>query len=106
MNFDIPVGLTDLLQDFTVAVLRQRPSDLYRFAADYFGEEYGRRRAAEDGADDDDPLGLLGAGAAGRKGVSFGGAHENNIDGGCGSDEDDDDEPMGTSIIVLKINLF
>ena len=38
MSFDIPAGLTDLLQDFTVAVLREKPesSDLVNFAADYF----------------------------------------------------------------------
>lgn len=36
MNFDIPPGLTDLLQEFTVAVLRTRPSDLELFAANYF----------------------------------------------------------------------
>lgn len=36
MSFEIPTGLTDLLQDFTVAVLKERPSDLNQFAADYF----------------------------------------------------------------------
>ncbi|XP_048740174.1 cAMP-dependent protein kinase type II regulatory subunit-like isoform X3 [Ostrea edulis] len=36
MSFEIPTGLTDLLQDFTVAVLKERPSDLTQFAADYF----------------------------------------------------------------------
>ncbi|XP_067683176.1 cAMP-dependent protein kinase type II regulatory subunit-like isoform X1 [Haliotis asinina] len=40
MNFEIPVGLTDLLQEFTVAVLREKPSpaDLVQFAADYFNK--------------------------------------------------------------------
>ena len=36
MNFEIPPGLTDLLQEFTVAVLRTRPGNLEAFAADYF----------------------------------------------------------------------
>lgn len=36
MNFEIPAGLTDLLQEFTVAVLRARPSNLEAFASDYF----------------------------------------------------------------------
>lgn len=36
MSFEIPTGLTDLLQDFTVAVLKERPSDLNQYAADYF----------------------------------------------------------------------
>ena len=36
MNLEVPVGLTTLLQDFCVAVLRERPNDLVQFAADYF----------------------------------------------------------------------
>ena len=40
MNFEIPEGLTDLLQEFTVSVLREKPSptDLIQFAADYFNK--------------------------------------------------------------------
>ncbi|KAK6175500.1 hypothetical protein SNE40_013953 [Patella caerulea] len=38
MNFEIPPGLTDLLQDFTVAVLRERPPELVQFAVDYFNK--------------------------------------------------------------------
>lgn len=41
MSFDIPAGLTDLLQDFTVSVLRERPSDLVAFAATYFNNLNG-----------------------------------------------------------------
>ena len=36
MSFEIPAGLTDLLQEFTVAVLREHPTDLVTFAANYF----------------------------------------------------------------------
>ena len=36
MSIEIPSGLTDLLQDFTVAVLRERPDDLVEFAASHF----------------------------------------------------------------------
>ena len=36
MNYEIPAGLTNLLQEFTVAVLRNKPNDLYKFAAEYF----------------------------------------------------------------------
>jgi cAMP-dependent protein kinase regulator len=46
MNFQIPEGLTDLLQDFTVEVLRKRPADLVGFAAQYF-EELLDKRAGE-----------------------------------------------------------
>ncbi|KAH3817123.1 hypothetical protein DPMN_118652, partial [Dreissena polymorpha] len=38
MSFEIPDGLTDLLQDFTVAVLKKRPPDLVKFAAEYFNK--------------------------------------------------------------------
>ena len=43
MNFEIPDGLTDLLQDFTVEVLRRRPADLLAFAANYFEELLEKR---------------------------------------------------------------
>ena len=46
MNFEIPDGLTDLLQDFTVEVLRKRPNDLLTFAAQYF-EDLLEKRASE-----------------------------------------------------------
>ncbi|XP_071961215.1 cAMP-dependent protein kinase type II regulatory subunit-like isoform X2 [Antedon mediterranea] len=38
MNFEIPPGLTDLLQDFTVSVLKEKPDDLVDFAAEYFNK--------------------------------------------------------------------
>ncbi|XP_038067585.1 cAMP-dependent protein kinase type II regulatory subunit-like isoform X2 [Patiria miniata] len=38
MSIEIPSGLTDLLQDFTVAVLRERPDDLVEFAAQHFSK--------------------------------------------------------------------
>lgn len=45
MSFEIPAGLTDLLQDFTVAVLKERPADLVQFAADYFNKLNENRNA-------------------------------------------------------------
>lgn len=36
MSFEIPEGLGDMLRDFTVAVLRERPADIYDYAIDYF----------------------------------------------------------------------
>jgi cAMP-dependent protein kinase regulator len=33
---DIPPGLLEMLSDFTLAVLRQRPRELHQFAAEYF----------------------------------------------------------------------
>lgn len=35
-HIQIPPGLTELLQGYTVEVLRQQPSDLVDFAVDYF----------------------------------------------------------------------
>jgi len=49
MNFEIPEGLTDLLQDFTVEVLRKRPADILAFAAQYF-DELVEKRASENSA--------------------------------------------------------
>ncbi|KAL8220876.1 UNVERIFIED_CONTAM: hypothetical protein K2H54_057077 [Gekko kuhli] len=37
MNISIPEGLTELLQGFTVEVLRSQPGDLLEFALQYFG---------------------------------------------------------------------
>ncbi|XP_032997239.1 cAMP-dependent protein kinase type II-alpha regulatory subunit [Lacerta agilis] len=44
MSIEIPPGLTELLQGYTVEVLRHRPPDLLAFAAEYFG----RLREARD----------------------------------------------------------
>lgn len=48
MSFEIPDGLTDLLQDFTVAVLKERPPDLVKFAADYFNKLNDRKNEPGD----------------------------------------------------------
>ena len=44
MNFEIPEGLGDMLRDFTVSVLRERPKDLYDFAVDYFSKARDNRK--------------------------------------------------------------
>lgn len=44
MSLEIPDGLGDLLRDFTVAVLRDRPGDLYDFAVDYFTKVREKRK--------------------------------------------------------------
>ena len=40
----IPDGLTELLQDFTVAVLKEQPDDLVEFSCDYFNQLQGQKR--------------------------------------------------------------
>uniref|UniRef100_A0A674GSW4 Protein kinase cAMP-dependent type II regulatory subunit beta n=1 Tax=Taeniopygia guttata TaxID=59729 RepID=A0A674GSW4_TAEGU len=49
MSISIPAGLTELLQGFTVEVLRSQPGDLLEFALQYFGrlkEEAATAKAA------------------------------------------------------------
>ncbi|XP_030072329.1 cAMP-dependent protein kinase type II-beta regulatory subunit [Microcaecilia unicolor] len=49
MSIEIPAGLTELLQSFTVEVLRTRPGDLLEFALQYFTqlkETQSKERAA------------------------------------------------------------
>lgn len=76
MNFEIPVGLTDLLQDFTVAVLKERPPDLKQFAADYFARLNGEKN------EDDKPRGVRFAGSPNAEPMQT-------------EDDEDSDEPMG-----------
>ena len=44
MNFEIPEGLGDILRDFTVAVLRDRPRDINDFAVEYFTKARDRKK--------------------------------------------------------------
>ncbi len=46
MNFEIPEGLGDMLRDFTVSVLRERPKDLHDFAVDYFTKARDNKKPA------------------------------------------------------------
>ena len=50
MSYEIPPGLTSLLQEFTVAVLRNRPEDLNAFAAEYFRTKSGNTKAPQKNA--------------------------------------------------------
>ena len=81
MDFEIPAGLTDLLQDFTVSVLREKPSDLVQFAAGYFNTLAESRSKSS-------------VSKTVKKGVSFGGSEDEDMQ------TDSDDEPMpGESIL-------
>lgn len=35
-DFEIPKGLTMALQEFTVSLIKERPSNIYDYAANYF----------------------------------------------------------------------
>lgn len=47
-DYQVPSGLTEMLQEFTVAVLRNQPPNLNTFARDYF-----ERKCLGDMADQD-----------------------------------------------------
>ena len=78
MNFEIPVGLTDLLQDFTVAVLKERPPDLKQFAADYFAKLNEQKIEK---CEEDKPRGVRFAGSPNPEPMQT-------------EDDEDSDEPM------------
>ncbi|XP_068997553.1 protein kinase, cAMP-dependent, regulatory, type II, alpha A [Embiotoca jacksoni] len=80
MSIEIPVGLTELLQGYTVEVLRQRPSDLVDFAVQYFTRLRDTR--SQDGA---------GTGGKTGKGVMFDGEPMQTESNGEDDDDDDDD---------------
>ena len=73
MELQIPTGLTDMLQEFTVVVLRERPEDMVDFAANYFTELKVRNKAVGNA-----------------KGVSF------HSDEKQSDEEDDEEEPLGS----------
>ena len=85
MDFEIPAGLTDLLQDFTVSVLREKPSDLVQFAAGYFNTLAETKNKAS-------------ANKTVKKGVSFGGSEDEAMQ------TDSDDEPMPGESILCSFN--
>lgn len=81
MSIEIPVGLTELLQGYTVEVLRQRPSDLVEFAVQYFTRL--RETRIQDGATN----------KSGGKGVMFDGEPMQTESNGEDEDDDSDFEP-------------
>lgn len=93
MSIEIPVGLTELLQGYTVEVLRQRPSDLVDFAVQYFTRLRDTR--SQDGS---------GAGGKTGKGVMFDGEPmqtESN-----GEDDEDDDSDFEREFLFLFSRKF
>ncbi|RMB98944.1 hypothetical protein DUI87_24489 [Hirundo rustica rustica] len=93
MSIEIPPGLTELLQGYTVEVLRHRPSDLLGFAAEYFA----RLRDARDQE-----------AGGGRRVVSFDGEPMQTESNGDeepdrGDDESDSDFERRTVLVEDKI---
>ena len=52
MSATVPEGLSELLEEFAVAVLREKPADLLQFAARYFQELQESRRRQLLGGDE------------------------------------------------------
>uniref|UniRef100_A0A8D3AFF6 cAMP-dependent protein kinase type II-alpha regulatory subunit n=1 Tax=Scophthalmus maximus TaxID=52904 RepID=A0A8D3AFF6_SCOMX len=95
MSIEIPVGLTELLQGYTVEVLRQRPSDLVDFAVQYFTRLRDTR--SQDGA---------GAGGKTGKGVMFDGEPMQTESNGDDDEDDDSDfEPPPPSRFNRRVSV-
>ena len=47
MSITVPEGLSDLLQDFAIVVLREKPKDLVEFAANYFTDLHERSKGGK-----------------------------------------------------------
>jgi len=54
MSITVPEGLSDLLQDFAIVVLREKPRDLLEFAAKYFTELHERAQGGKTEAQRED----------------------------------------------------
>lgn len=98
INFEIPDGLTDLLQDFTVEVLRKRPADLLTFAAQYFEELLDKRGGSENKAA---LLAKLSA-VANQNGIS----NNNNSNSNHHGDEEEEDDDIGEMPELAKSRNF
>lgn len=88
MNIEIPAGLTDLLQEFTISVLRDKPNDLVQFASDYFNKLNQNRSPCR---------------SSSKKGVTFGGSAP---DDEPMQTDSSDEEPFGKSTTNYTIYKF
>ena len=99
MSIEIPEGLTELLQSFTVEVLRNQPRDLLEFALQYFTQlKESESRGAAFGNEQNSAV------RAG-KAVNFI-EEAMQIDSENEEDEDDDEEFVGNRLGLLKRSFF
>ena len=82
MDLELPSGFTDLLQEFTIQVLQDKPDDIVEFAANYFMKLKLKEKRSKEGTKKKS------------KGVSF---QSEEVNGDENSD-DDEDEEMGIKI--------
>uniref|UniRef100_A0A671K5F9 cAMP-dependent protein kinase type II regulatory subunit n=1 Tax=Sinocyclocheilus anshuiensis TaxID=1608454 RepID=A0A671K5F9_9TELE len=92
MSIEIPEGLTELLQSFTVEVLRNQPGDLLEFALQYFTRlKENESRGSAFGNEHN---------SAARAGKAVNFIEEAmQIDSENGEDEDDDEEFVGNAFV-------
>lgn len=86
MDLELPAGFTDLLQEFTVHVLQEKPEDIVEFAANYFMKLKLKEKRSKDGT------------KRKSKGVSF---QSEEVNGDGNSDDEDDEEEMGINCTKL-----
>lgn len=79
MDLELPAGFTDLLQEFTVQVLQEKPDDIVEFAASYFMKLKLKEKRSKDGS------------KGKSKSVNFQSEEMN----GDGSSDDEEDEDFG-----------
>ena len=92
MDLELPAGFTDLLQEFTVHVLQEKPDDIVDFAANYFMKLKLKEKRSKEGT------------KRKSKGVSF---HSEEVNGDGNSDDeddDDDDEEIGMNCSAAKLS--
>uniref|UniRef100_H2LHM5 Protein kinase cAMP-dependent type II regulatory subunit beta n=1 Tax=Oryzias latipes TaxID=8090 RepID=H2LHM5_ORYLA len=99
MSIEIPEGLTELLQSFTVEVLRNQPRDLLEFALQYFTQlKDNETKEAAFGNDQN---------SAPRSGKAVNFIDEAmQIDSENGEEEEDDDDDDDEEFIAPVINRF
>lgn len=85
MDLELPAGFTDLLQEFTVHVLQEKPDDIVEFAANYFMKLKLKEKRSKDGT------------KRKSKGVNF---QSEEVNGDGNSDDEDDDEEIGMNLSV------
>lgn len=86
MDLELPAGFTDLLQEFTVHVLQEKPDDIVDFAANYFMKLKLKEKRSNEGT------------KRKSKGVSF---QSEEVNGDGNSDDEDDDEEIGMNCSEL-----
>lgn len=99
-RYEIPGQLQQLLLDFTVSCLVERPADLVDFAADYFTQLRQRRQQQQTSSQPQQSGGLVAGSAA------HGNGHGPESDDSMLTDESDEPLPGKTTTPSHRIYMF